>query len=111
MFEKLKRKMLGVIERDSIKIDVGGEKVYLKKSKIMKEWHVIYPPINPETKEWNWINFIFGGKTNALNSLIIGIIVVLLAMGVYDIVASYNLTFSDPDVVACINQAGKRLIG
>lgn len=111
MFERLKEIMLNKIEKDSIKIDVNGEKVYLKKSGIIKEWHVIYPPVNPETKKWNKINLLFGGKANAIKTLIVSIIVVLLALGVYDVVTSYNATFSDPNVVACINQAGKELIG
>lgn len=111
MFERLKKAMLDKIEKNSIKIDVDGEKVYLKKSGIIKEWHVIYPPVDPETKKWNKINVLFGGEVNAIKTLIVGIIVVLLVLGVYEVVTSYNATFSDPNVVACINQAGKELIG
>jgi hypothetical protein len=76
MFESIKTKMLNAIEKDSIKVDVTGEKVYLKKSGIFKEWHVIYPPVDPETGNWNKTNLIFGSARSAVISLI-AIIVVL----------------------------------
>lgn len=102
----LKEKMLERIEKNSIKVDVNGEKIYLKKSGMIKEWHVIYPPVDPETNKWSLVNLIFGGKSNAIITAIIGIIVLLFALGIYDIISSYNLTMSNPIVQACLKSAG-----
>lgn len=106
MFEKLKQTMLERIEKDSIKVNVNGEKVYLKKSGFPKEWHVIYPPVDPETGKWDKLNFLFGGKANALKYLVIGVIVLLLTLGVYEVVSSYNTIMSNPSVQICLQQAG-----
>lgn len=102
----IKEKMLEKIEKNSIKINVRGENIYLKKSGYPKDWHVIYPPVNPETGKWDLINLIFGGKANAIKYSVIGIIVLLLALGVNDIVHSYNITFSNPLVQECLKTAG-----
>jgi len=98
----LKEKMLERIERDSIAVNVNGEKIYLKKSGKLKEWRVIYLPVDPETMKWNWANLIFGGKENAIKTFIIGFIVTLLAIGAYDLINSYNEVFSNPIVQACL---------
>lgn len=107
----LKERMLERIEQNAIKVNVKGEKVYLKKSGFPKEWHVIYPPVDPETKKWDLTNLIFGGKANAVKTFVIGVIVLLLALGVYEIVQTYNATFSNPVVQACLQNAGIKLGG
>ena len=106
MFENLKQKMLGRIELNSIKVDVNGEKVYLKKSGLIKEWHVIYPPVNPETGKWDVTNLIFGGKSQAIKSFIVVVIVGLLAVGVYDVISSYNNILANPTVQQCLKTGG-----
>ena len=106
----IKEIMLDRIEKDSIKVNVNGDIVYLKKSGfLVKEWRVIYPPVNPETKKWNKMNLIFGGKGNAIKYLAVGLMVVLLAIGVYDIVHSYNITMSNPAVKLCLDNANIKL--
>jgi len=102
----LREKMLERIEKNSIAVDVDGEKIYLKKSGNLKEWRVIYPPVNPETMKWNWINLLFGGKGNAIKTLVIGILATLLAIGVYDIVNSYNAVMNNPTVQSCLESQG-----
>ncbi|HED05838.1 MAG TPA: hypothetical protein ENI61_04045 [Ignavibacteria bacterium] len=109
MFEKLKEKLLERIEKNSIKVNVDGEIIYLKKSKYPTNWHVIYPPVNPETKKWDMLNLVFGGKGNAIKTLLVGVIIVTLSLGVMDIVNSYNATLSNPIVQACLNQGGIQL--
>jgi len=111
MFENFKKRLLGKIEKNSIKVDVNGEVVYLKKSGIPKEWHVIYPPINPETEKINWINLFFGGKANAVKYFLIGVIILLLTFGVYSLVQSYYSIFFNPKVQFCLQQAGINLSG
>lgn len=106
-----KEKMLERIEQNSIKINVNGEKVYLKKSGMIKDWHVIYPPINPETRKINWANLIFGGKANAIKATIVFVIVVLFALGAYEMVSSYNNTFANSAVQACLKSSGVILGG
>ena len=110
MFEKLKKRMLERIERNSRKVNMGTDLnpnwVYLKNSGLIKEWHVIYPPVNPETNEWDTINLLFGGKSNALKTFVVGVLVVLLAFGVYQIISSYNTTLANPLVQSCIKNSG-----
>lgn len=101
-----KDKLLERIEKNSIKVNVGEEKIFLKKSGMFKDWHVIYPPIDPDTGKINWINLLFGGKANAVKVFIIGIITLLLVLGVYDLVSSYNETFSNPAVQSCLKNLG-----
>ena len=105
----IKEKMLDRIEKDSIKIDVEGQKVYLKKSGIFKEWRVIYPPVDPETKKWDITNLIFGGKTNAFGTFIVGIIVLMMAYGVYELVNSYNSFFENPVIRACLEASNIKI--
>lgn len=101
----LKEVMLNRIEKDSIKVDVNGQKVYLKKSGLIKEWRVIYPPVNPETGKWDLVNLIFGGKANAVKYFFIGVILLLLAFGVMEVINSYNATMANPAVQACLNNS------
>ena len=80
----LKKSMLERIERDSIKIGVDGEDIYLKKK---MGWHIIHPPVDMKSVElatdeegkvdwnkvkWNYTNLIFGGKANAIKTSTIG---------------------------------------
>lgn len=107
--EKLKQSMLERIERNAIKIDISGKKIYLKKSGMFKEWRVIYPPVNPETKKWDWVNFIFGGKSNAFRTFIVGVIILLLIFGISQIINSYESIMSNPTVQMCLRGAGIEL--
>jgi hypothetical protein len=102
----IKEKMLERIERDSIKVNVNGDVVYLKKSGLIKEWHVIYPPVNPDTRKWDKINLIFGGKSNALKTLGIVVFVGLMVLGIYDVIHSYSIIVSNPQVQSCLKEAG-----
>ena len=105
----IKEKMLERIEKNSIKVNVRGENIYLKQSGMFKEWHVIYPPVNPETSKWDITNLIFGGKSNAVRTFIVGVLILLLIFGVSEIVKSYNFTMSNPIVQACLNMSGVRI--
>ena len=73
---------------------------------MLKEWHVIYPPVNPETMNWDITNLIFGRKTQAITSLIVGVVVILLAIGVYDVISSYNNIITNPTVQLCLEKGG-----
>jgi hypothetical protein len=114
----LKQRMFERIEKNSIKVNVNGEIIYLKNS---MGWHVIYPPIDLDSIEsskdeygninwkkvkWDKTNFIFGGKANAIKYAVFGILVVALAIGVYEMVSSYNMTFENPLVKQCLKQVG-----
>lgn len=122
----LKKWMLSKIEKDSIKVNVEGETVYLKKSGLIKEWRVIYPPIDlvsvdeatDKDGKVDWtkvkydaMNAIFGGKGNAVKYALIGFFMLLLALGIYEVVNSYNATFSNPIVQACLESANIKLVG
>lgn len=102
----LKEMMLDKIEKDSIKVNVNGDLVYLKKGGIFKEWKVIYPPVNPETGEWNYTNLIFGGTGNAIKTFFIGLLLLMLLYGAYDLMSSYNSVMSNPVVQSCLKTAG-----
>jgi hypothetical protein len=114
----LKKSMLERIERDSIKIHVQGEDIFLKKK---LGWHIIFPPVDMKSVElatdesgnvnwkkvkWNYTNLIFGGKSNAFKTFIVGLITILLAYGVWQIIASYNSFIMDPIVQGCLKLAG-----
>lgn len=107
----LKEKMLERIEKNSIKVNVDGEKVYLKKGGFFEEWRVIYPPVNPETGKWDKINLFFGGKGNAFTTFLVGVIILALGFGAWEIIHSYNVTFSNQVVQQCLKQAGIVLRG
>lgn len=124
----LKKAMYERIKKNSIEIDVGSEEnpkfVYLKKDKF--GWHVIYPPINIKSLEdatdengninwkkvkWDKIALIFGSKSNAIFTSVVGVLVLLLAFGVWQLIASYNTIVSNPIVRSCIKNAGISVIG
>lgn len=121
MFEKLKQKFYERIEKGSIKIDVKGEEVYLKKSGFfVKDWHVIYPPLNLDDVEeakdkhgnidwtrvrWNKMNAIFGGKGNALKTFITGLLILGILFGVQQLISSYNAFINSPVIQNCLQSA------
>lgn len=105
MFEGLKKSMLERIEKDSIKVNVDGERVYIKKSNFFG-WRVIHPPINPETGGWNKLNLIFGGKANALFGLFLLIITLLFWLGIRETLSSYDAFINNPIVQICLRNAG-----
>lgn len=115
----LKKTMFDKIERNSIKVNVNGDVVYLKKSRV--GWHVIYPPIDinsieeatDEKGEINWkkvkwdrFALFFGSKSNAIWTTIIGLVVLLFTFGVWQVITSYNTIVTNPIVQGCIKQAG-----
>ena len=117
----LKKAMLERIERNSIKVDVDGESVYLKKK---NGWHLIYPPIDMSSVEkatdengnidwkkvkWDKTALIFGNKSNAIKSSVVAIITLLLIFGVWQVIASYNQIALNPIVQGCLKQAGVTL--
>ena len=122
----LKKAMLERIEQKSIKINVGTEEkkeyIFLKNT---GGWHVIYPPVNIKSVDkattngitnwkevkWNYTNLIFGGKKNAVWTAIIGAITLFLAIGIKQIIVSYNIIASNPIIQACAKQAGIVLSG
>lgn len=118
----LKKAMYERIEKNSIKIPIKGETVYLKKS--MGGWHVIYPPVNIKSIEentdsqgnidwdrvkWDKTALIFGSKQNAIITAIVGIITILLTYGVWQIIASYNSIMSNLAVQECLKNLGIQL--
>lgn len=98
----IRKILLERIEKNAIKVNVNGEKIYLKKSGFLKEWHVIYPPIDPETGKWDYINLIFGSKGNVIGTLLVVFITFLVIFGLYDFIREYNLIFSNPAVKICL---------
>lgn len=109
----LKDYLLSRIEKDAIKIRLEGKYVYLKKSSLfglLKEWRVIYPPVDPETGKWDMVNLIFGGKSNMVKTIFVVVIVLLITYGIYEILKTYQEVFSNPVVQSCLNMLGVRLI-
>lgn len=86
------------IEADTVKSELDGDIVYLKRSagvygfiprwlkigEMMKEWHQIYPALN-EDGTWNISNVLFGGKRNFVKLITILLIVAMAFYGVYQI--------------------------
>ena len=83
MFEGLKDSALRKIEKNAIKIKVNDENIYLKKSGMIKDWHVIYPVVNPETRNWDLVNLLLGGKRNAFKTFIAGIFIAIFSYAIY----------------------------
>ena len=124
----LKKVMYERIKKNSIEINVGTEEnprfIYLKNDKF--GWHVIHPPINIKSLEdatdrdgninwkkvkWDKIALIFGSKSNAISTTIVGVVVLLLAFGVWQLIASYQAIVTNPIVRSCIKNAGLSVIG
>jgi len=116
----LKRAMFEKIEQNSIKVNANNEEVYLKKSKV-GGWHVIHPPININSVEeatdengiinwrkvkWDRLALVFGSKSNAIATAVIGTLTILLAIGTRQIIVSFNSTMGNPIVQSCLQQAG-----
>ena len=96
--EKLQRR----IEKNAIKINLNGEEILLKKSGILaKDWHRFHPPIN-EDGTWNWLNFLFGGKSNFINLIAILVIIALLFIGIGEIFSGMQKILDAPCVQSCI---------
>lgn len=117
----LKKAMLERIKENSIEVDVNGETVYLKKK---GGWHVIYPPVNIESLEkatdengnidwkkvkWDKIALLFGNKSNAVKTAIVGLITLLLAFGAWQLISTFNEIASNPVVQSCLKSAGLSL--
>lgn len=103
MLEKLKEDLIRKIERGSIKSELNGEIVYMKKSKLplIGDWARIYPPIN-EDGTWNLTNFIFGGKQNLWKLLISIGIIAMVFFAFYEVLNGYEVLANHPCVSACI---------
>jgi hypothetical protein len=100
---KFKETMQRRIEHNAIKVNVNGEDILLKKSGLfVKEWHRFHPPIN-EDGSWNWMNFIFGGKSNLVNLIAILVIIALLFIGIGEIFGGLQKIIDTPCVQSCIN--------
>jgi len=103
---KLKRR----IEQGAIKVNVNGEEILLKKSKILpfkwspRQWTEIHPPIN-EYGKINWMNFLFGGKTNLIKLIMILAVIGMLLLGLVEIFNSDCVQWcsNNPNLV---NQSG-----
>jgi len=119
----LKKSLFELIEKNSIKVEVGGETIYLKKH---KDWQVIYPPVNIKSIEeatdengvidwkkvkWDKTALIFGSKSNAIKTTIVSGIVLLFAFGAWQLISSYNAVISNPIFQECFKQTGMKLFG
>lgn len=101
MFEKLKDKLMKRIERNAVKSYIGGEKVYLKKGGLLKEWGQIYPPVN-EDGTWNIPNLVFGGKRNLIRLLIYIIVIAILGFAIIEGYGNYTALLENPCVKNCL---------
>ena len=117
----LKKIMFDRIERNSIKVDVNGDTIYLKKK---GDWYVIYPPVNIKSVEkatdengninwkevkWDKTALIFGSRANAIKTAIVGLITLLFAFGAWQLISSFNAIVSNPIVQSCLKGAGIEL--
>jgi len=85
MLEQLKWAMKRKIEKNAIKVNVGGEEILLKKTKYpFREWVRINPPLD-EYGKVNWINMLIGGKANLIKLIFIMIVVSFFLLGYYGI--------------------------
>jgi hypothetical protein len=95
------------IEKNAIKVNVNGEDILMKKSGLLiKDWHRFHPPIN-EDGSWNWMNFLFGGKSNLVNLLTILGIIALLFIGLGEIFSGMQRIIDTPCVQSCLNESLK----
>ena len=107
MFENLKIKLQKKIEEDTVKSELKGEVVILKKSKmpLVGDWTRIYPPVN-EDGSWNIPNLLFGGKKNLIRMLIL---LAVIAMVVWQFAENYSVL---GQAVECCNKCnGLNLFG
>jgi hypothetical protein len=99
-----KEKLQKRLEKNAIKVNVNGEDILMKKSGLLtKDWHRFHPPIN-EDGSWNWMNFVFGGKSNLINLLAILGIIALLFLGLHEIFTNVQNILDTPCVQSCLNQ-------
>jgi hypothetical protein len=117
----LKKAMYDRIEKKCIKININGEQLYLKDS---LGWHIIHSPVDLKSVEdntdlngninwkkvkWDKVALIFGSKSNAIITAIIGFLVVLLGLGINDFITSFNNIASNEAVQQCVKNAGLTL--
>lgn len=69
------------------------ENVYLKKS--FGEWRVVHP-IRNEDGSLNWMNFLFGGKTNLIILIFIMLVLGMFYIGVNQLISSYKDVNDNP---------------
>jgi len=118
----LKKAMYDRIEQHSVKMNIKGEDVFLKKS--MGGWHVIYPPVSIKSIEqntdsngninwkrvkWDKTALIFGSKQNAIMTAVVGVITLLVIYGVWQVIASYNSIINNVAVQGCLKSLGLAL--
>lgn len=73
-----KEKYIEKLNKRTVISEFNGQKVYLAKDKIFKEWRQIYPAVDEVTMKVNWTNLIFGGKKNLIKLLLVAGIVILV---------------------------------
>ena len=74
-------------------IEVEGEKVFMKKDSL--GYRIVYP-FRDESGKWIWWNILFGGKRQAINYLILLIILGIVFLGVKELIHNYNLVMANP---------------
>lgn len=114
----LKEAMYRRIEKNCIKINLNGENLYLKNS---LGWHIIHSPVDLKSVEdntdslgeinwnkvkWDKVALIFGSKQNAIITAVVGGITLLLALGIRQIILSFNSIMSNFAVQECLKNAG-----
>ena len=73
-----KEKYIEKLNKRTVISELEGNKVYLAKDKIFREWRQIYPAVDETTLKVNWTNFIFGGKKNLVKLLLIAGVIALV---------------------------------
>jgi len=82
-FQDWKWKLKRRVEEGTKKVNIEGEEVLIKKSKILplpfapKEWKQIQPPVD-EYGNMNWFNFLTGGRANLVKLITIMVIVAMV---------------------------------
>jgi len=97
MFDNLKEKVQQRIEKNTYSSDLTWtdkegrahtEKVLLKRTRgILGDWVRIHPPVVYDSQgnlKWNLVNLIFGGKSNFIKLILIGIIIGMVLLQFYN---------------------------
>ncbi len=94
MFENLKKSYVERLQKKTVISEFEGEKVYLSKGSIfspipilgkrMREWGQIYPAVDEDTLEVNWVNLIVGGGRNLTKLIIILLLLTVAFYGVME---------------------------
>lgn len=109
MFENLKQWMLRRLERDSIKSELDGEVVYMKKSKLPilgGGWVQIHPPVN-EDNSWNLVNLVFGGWRNLKILIVMLVLVGMILYAFKNVFTQYEALRNLPCVQQCLEIASQ----